>query len=118
MHFLIRKDSNMTEDNSKRRVSEAHSLLDDLDPARIQVLAAMPYPDYLKTPEWQYRRSEALVRVAYRCQICNTPDHLNVHHRDYERRGNERPEDLTVLCGSCHQLYHDKLPAPPSPFNW
>lgn len=88
------------------------------DTDRLHELRTMPYDEYLQTPEWLERRAQALDRAERRCQVCNTPNALNVHHRTYERRGNERPGDLTVLCEGCHQLFHDKLPAPPSPFNW
>lgn len=30
---------------------------------------------------------------------------LHVHHRTYERLGEELPEDLVVLCEVCHEAY-------------
>jgi replicative DNA helicase len=33
---------------------------------------------------------------------------LEVHHRTYERIGQERSEDLTVLCDVCHGLFHER----------
>ena len=42
----------------------------------------------------------------YRCQVCNSPHDLHVHHRTYERVGHEDPADLTVLCMWCHDLFH------------
>lgn len=89
------------------RVSEV------LDPARIarearlQELHSMPYHTYLQTPEWKERRLLILERDGYRCQICNSPDRLNVHHRDYTRRGYENDTDLTTLCQGCHQVFHE-----------
>jgi hypothetical protein len=79
---------------------------------RADYLAAMPYADYLLTPEWQERRQAALDRAGRRCQVCNTPRRLHVHHRTYERRGRELPGDLTVLCDRCHALFHGKEPRP------
>lgn len=70
-------------------------------------LRAMPYQDYLKTKHWQRVRREALERADGRCQLCNSPDHLEVHHRTYERRGQEEPGDLTVLCATCHSKFHE-----------
>lgn len=70
-------------------------------------LRTMPYADYLQTDHWKKMRTGALERSGNRCQICNSPSTLSVHHRTYERRGNENPEDLIVLCQSCHQLFHD-----------
>jgi hypothetical protein len=79
-------------------------------------LAAMPYQDYLQTPEWQERRKAALRQAGSRCQVCNRSRTLHVHHRTYERRGTEMPADLTVLCDECHALFHGKglIPAEPA----
>lgn len=51
---------------------------------------------------WQQRKAAALERAEYACQVCNSRNSLQVHHRTYERYGNERPADLTVLCAFCH----------------
>jgi hypothetical protein len=37
------------------------------------------------------------------------PDDLEAHHRTYERRGEELPEDLTALCPTCHRWFHEWL---------
>ncbi len=74
--------------------------------ARIQELRAMPYGDYLQTPEWQETRRLALLRATFRCQTCNKSKELNVHHRTYERLGRERQGDIIVLCDGCHELFH------------
>jgi hypothetical protein len=68
-------------------------------------LGVMPYREYLQTPEWQAKRTEARERAGERCQVCNADDLLDVHHRTYERRGYERDGDLTVLCRTCHELF-------------
>jgi hypothetical protein len=65
---------------------------------RLAALRSMPYADYVETPEWFNVRMSALDAAGSRCQVCNTDDGLDVHHRTYERRGNEVLEDLTVLC--------------------
>ncbi|HEY7123791.1 MAG TPA: phage antirepressor N-terminal domain-containing protein [Ktedonobacterales bacterium] len=81
-------------------------------PERLHALRTMPYQEYLQTPEWQARRRLALRRAWYRCQTCNdTKMPLYVHHRTYERRGCEEPEDLFVLCASCHANYDPQFAA-------
>ena len=67
----------------------------------------LPYNEYLKTDGWQTRRLKALDRAGNRCQVCNSTDRPEVHHRTYERLGHERAADLIVLCRHCHQLFHD-----------
>jgi hypothetical protein len=56
---------------------------------RVAALRAMPYREYLRTPEWQPRRERALERAGRRCQVCYGDEQLDVHHRTYERRGDE-----------------------------
>lgn len=72
---------------------------------RAAELAEMPYPEYLQTPEWKERTRIMRKRAAHQCQVCCRVDGLQVHHRTYERRGNELPTDLTVLCDFCHDLF-------------
>lgn len=82
-------------------------LLEGLLPERIAELRAMPYDDYLRTPEWRQTRAAALIRADHRCAL--EPNHtgtLDVHHRYYERRGAELPSDVIVLCHACHRLHH------------
>jgi len=66
----------------------------------------MPYKKYLNTYHWQQLRKVKLDEVDHRCQVCYSPKSLQVHHRTYERLGNERLTDLTVLCKECHTLFH------------
>lgn len=66
----------------------------------------MRYDEYIRSPRWNAVRRWALERADYRCQVCNGPQALQVHHRTYENLGHEHPGDVIVLCGSCHELYH------------
>ncbi len=71
-----------------------------------RVLDYMSYAEYLASPHWLETRAAAIARAGGRCALCpreGVP--LEVHHRSYERLGEELPEDLTVLCGLCHQTY-------------
>lgn len=68
---------------------------------------SMPYSDYLQTSQWLTIRRLAMDRAEDRCQVCNhTGDDLEVHHRTYRDRGQERLADLTVLCRGCHDKFH------------
>ena len=80
-----------------------------LTPERIRELQQMPYDDYLQTPEWKRRRKGAVAYADTRCQLCNKEgEPLHVHHRTYDNRGAEMPQDLIVLCKACHAKFHDK----------
>lgn len=73
---------------------------------RLQALRTMPYQEYLQTEEWKEKRRLAMLRADFRCQVCNSKGDLNTHHRTYERVGAERMKDLTVLCDTCHEIFH------------
>jgi replicative DNA helicase len=72
------------------------------------MMTADAYREYLLSDHWKCVRDQALERAWHRCQVCNSPDVLDVHHRTYERIGREQPEDLTVLCDRCHSLFHEQ----------
>ncbi len=70
----------------------------------------LSYKDYLKTDYWQETRQLAINRENGRCQLCNNKAVcLHVHHKTYEHLGYEEEflSDLTVLCKSCHEKFHD-----------
>jgi len=69
----------------------------------------MPYYEYLQTDEWKNTRKRALRRAGFKCELCNSDGELHVHHKTYERRGDEDNDDLIVLCKNCHAKFHDKL---------
>jgi hypothetical protein len=65
--------------------------------------------DILDSPQWKARRKVELDRAGHRCQACNASGDdivLDVHHRTYDRVGNEGPADLIVLCRKCHGAIH------------
>lgn len=73
--------------------------------------ARAKYAAYLQSDHWRSLRRWALERAGARCQLCNTSEEtLHVHHRTYERLGAELPQDLTVLCASCHAKFHNRAP--------
>jgi len=78
------------------------AILDALMPAK-----KFSYREYLRSPQWQRKRKGALKRAGNRCQLCNSPARLQVHHRTYDRIGNEAPDDLIVLCSVCHKTFHE-----------
>lgn len=82
----------------------------------------MAYNDYLRSPHWKNKRQEKLATCAH-CQICGTEKNLHIHHKRYVHYVTERvvkigiksvgsvlnretKGDLSVLCSSCHRLFH------------
>jgi len=75
-----------------------------------EYLKCLPPHAYRKTPHWRMKRNEAIRRARFACQLCGVninKARLEVHHRTYKNVGEERPEDLTVLCNKHHHLFHD-----------
>lgn len=64
------------------------------------------YNEYLKSDHWQNLKQiykESL--LPQYCIICHN-EKFNLHHRSYERIGNEMIFDLIPLCQSCHFKVH------------
>lgn len=64
------------------------------------------YKAYLRTPEWKAVRMEVLHLRNHKCERCNSTYRLEVHHKTYRHIFNESPNDLEVLCHSCHKNHH------------
>jgi 5-methylcytosine-specific restriction endonuclease McrA len=64
-----------------------------------------------RSPGWKSVRYWALERSGYKCQKCgaNAGVSLHVHHLNYDHLGHEWPEDLVVLCESCHKAEHEAM---------
>lgn len=76
-------------------------------PQRLIELKEMPYSKYLQTLEWKATRERILKQANECCQLCYKKSGLHVHHKSYERRGEEWDEDLVVLCDQHHKWIHD-----------
>jgi HNH endonuclease len=50
-----------------------------------------------------------LEAAGFTCQLCDSKDKLQVHHRRYDNIGHESLSDLIVLCDRCHSRFHDVL---------
>jgi hypothetical protein len=75
----------------------------------IAALRRLPYQEYLQTSHWHRVRILALERGHHRCALCPAERELEVHHRNYARKGFEQADDVIVLCRACHQRHHGTL---------
>jgi hypothetical protein len=66
------------------------------------------YNDYLQSEGWKAKRNMILNMWGNRCALCNEGGELHLHHRTYERKGNEDPYDLIPLCKKHHEMFHGK----------
>ncbi len=61
----------------------------------------------IKSDHWKNLRMEAIHKAKHRCQLCNAKGRMHVHHRTYANIGSESIDDVIVLCGNCHEKFHD-----------
>ncbi|NIN36610.1 MAG: hypothetical protein GTO60_16565 [Gammaproteobacteria bacterium] len=73
------------------------------------------YQAYLQSDHWFIMRRKALKKAGFKCEQCGLGRDalpLHVHHLNYDNLGNEKPEDLQVLCAYCHRFEHEKANDP------
>jgi len=66
------------------------------------------YLDYISSDVWKAKAYDAREKAGNKCQLCNSPYYLRVHHRTYDRLGRETISDLITLCSNCHSKFHNK----------
>ncbi|MHA2279334.1 MAG: hypothetical protein ACXAC5_00375 [Promethearchaeota archaeon] len=67
------------------------------------------YKDYIKSPEWENRKTQFKSRHPKRCFVCNSSRQVELHHLSYIRLGNETDEDLCWLCLPHHVEVHNLI---------
>jgi hypothetical protein len=68
---------------------------------------AINYRQYIHSAGWRALCNAKLFEANYKCEKCGRDDgKLDVHHKTYERLGDERMSDLIVLCRYCHKVSH------------
>ena len=66
------------------------------------------YKEYVTSDAWQKseRRLNCIKAARNKCQMCGAMFGLEVHHITYTNLGKELPQDLVLLCISCHEYTH------------
>lgn len=59
--------------------------------------------------EWIYFNEKIKRDRGNVCEKCGNSEHLDLHHKDKNRRNNEL-DNIEVLCRSCHMKTRDKFP--------
>lgn len=68
------------------------------------------YNRQLKSKEWKNFRKEVFKIKGKKCEICNSTNHLNIHHPFYTKgklAWEYNPSDMMVLCLDCHKKIHN-----------
>jgi len=66
------------------------------------------YQEYLASREWAVKREAVRRRSKGKCERCKRNDMHSVHHKTYERIGNEKLADLQAICDPCHDFLSGK----------
>lgn len=80
-----------------------------IDPGPVKMSKA--YKDHINSDKWKEFRKTILVKYKHTCQKCNNiflPRDLHVHHLHYRTFGNEKDEDVKLVCVGCHEKIHGR----------
>jgi len=107
MKNLSTKNQKLYSESERDRRRRARKLREEFKKREIERLKSMTYYEYLATEHWQQMRKKAFKHYGKKCKYCGCGNDLNVHHVTYERRGDERLEDLEIVCQDCHKRIHN-----------
>lgn len=69
------------------------------------------YRHYINSDLWKIKkiiiRNGADGSKQRRCKVCKEWCYTQVHHRTYNRLGNEKKKDLIEVCSNCHNEIHN-----------
>jgi len=67
------------------------------------------YAHRISSTEWKSLRREIIEQRGNRCELCrHEGGSLVLHHLHYKSMGNEQPEDVQLLCSTCHEPADEK----------
>lgn len=62
------------------------------------------YERYMRSAKWRNVREQMFKLRGKKCERCDATTDLELHHKTYERFGNELPSDLAILCKPHHEI--------------
>ena len=62
------------------------------------------YQAVLSSERWKNLKDLFIRAQNGKCGRCNKSGKLELHHKTYERLGDEKYSDLELLCASCHKI--------------
>ena len=89
------------------------------NPFLINNTGIIKYNIYIQSKLWRDKKEYLLNKRGCKCEVCGTVPKIsydmyrmtiiNIHHKTYERFGNELESDLIILCDKCHKKIHNKF---------
>jgi hypothetical protein len=68
-----------------------------------------PNANHPNPKHWEEIRKQAIERDGGACRCCEETEDLECHHRHYRNWGQERLEDVVMLCRQCHDSITSRL---------
>ena len=97
-------------DRSHRTIEAVQNLGDSNAKEREMGRRSAEYERYIRSTKWRKRRARFACTHPKIC-TCGSNESLQLHHRSYERLGNELDQDLMWLCQPCHSLFEEYIRA-------
>jgi 5-methylcytosine-specific restriction endonuclease McrA len=72
-------------------------------------MSCLPKTRLIRMDREQYPELHRAIlrRDGWRCQVCGTRSHLEVHHQQFRSHsGGDTEENLITLCHDCHSAEH------------
>jgi len=73
----------------------------------------LTYKKYLQSKHWKNIKIRyANSKLNHNCVVCGVlkeTKYMHHHHKSYKRIGNERLNDIIILCEQCHSQAHNVL---------
>lgn len=70
---------------------------------------SVEYKQYIGSESWRARRRQYFAKFGRDCKGCGEQlSRIHVHHKTYERFGNEDLNDLVSVCEACHAMIHQR----------
>lgn len=60
------------------------------------------YRRHLRSSKWRYLKARVVNSRGQKCERCGARFGLQLHHKTYQRLGDELPSDVELLCKPCH----------------
>ena len=89
----VKKENELGGLGFKTKVSIIRKIMKKVDDESI-------YTEYLQSKEWEKKNND-FINHFKKCSRCGNTEQLNSYHTNYENFGNEKNEDIEVLCWSC-----------------
>ncbi len=61
------------------------------------------YRKHLRSAKWRYLKARIINSRGHWCERCGLGYGLELHHKTYERLGDELITDVELLCDQCHR---------------